>query len=53
MIMNALNHLQIHFNNELTMETADTDNSLRRNEETYLKFLELVTPLIQENLTGL
>ena len=35
------------------METADTDSCLKGNEETCLKFLELVTPLIQENLTGL
>jgi len=46
--MNGLNHLQGHLINELTMETADTDSSIRRNEETYLKILELVTPLIQD-----
>lgn len=51
--MNGLNHSQVHLINELTMETADTDSSFRMNEETYLKFLELVTPRIQENLIGL
>jgi hypothetical protein len=35
------------------MESADTDSSLRRNEEAYFKLLELITPLIQENLTGM
>ena len=50
MITNGLNHSQVHLINELTMESADTDSSLRRNE-TYLKLLELVTLLIHENLT--
>jgi hypothetical protein len=35
------------------MESADTDSSLRRNEEKYFKLLELITPLIQENLPGM
>jgi hypothetical protein len=35
------------------MEPADTDSSLRRNEETYFKLLELLTPLNKENLTGM
>jgi len=48
MIMNALNHLQIHLINEVSVETSDTDSSIRRNEETYINFLALVTPLIQE-----
>jgi hypothetical protein len=36
MIMNGLNHSQVHLINEMSMESADTDSSLRRNEETYL-----------------
>ena len=44
MIMNGLNHSQVHLINEVTMESADTDSSLRKNEETYFKLLELVPP---------
>jgi hypothetical protein len=51
MIMNGLNHSQVHLINALTMESADIDSSLRSNEETYFKLLELFTPLIPENLT--